>query len=162
MKGFLKKMYLRRRDYEHNLLPTSSRPFHYEALDAGKHQIRLLTLPKRIKSDADGAIIQCTLETLNFETWLTYVALSHVWGPPSPNYIIKINGRPLAVRKNLHDFLVEASQPVGRKTHWGLDWTEYRYLWIDQICIDQNNLQEQANRVSRIGQIYANASETIL
>ena len=37
-----------------------------------------------------------------------------------------------------------------------------RYLWVDQICIDQNNLQERSHQVEHMRDIYAAAERVIL
>ena len=65
---------------------------------------------------------------------------------------ISVNGRSLAIRANLHDFLscyreLEPYSPL---------------LWIDQICIDQSQVQERNHQVGLMDQIYQKAEKTIV
>ena len=138
----------------------------YEPLNYEQNEIRLLRLPKQVNFKSETGSLDFTLETCELTSLRRYVAISYVWGPPVPCHTIKVNGVALTVRQNLYDFLMEALQPLERKTYhqnsgWK-DWTDVEYLWIDQICIDQNNLGERADQVGKMGHIYTNAFETVL
>lgn len=141
---------------------TASESSIYEALDRTEHVIQLLTIPKLVKSDSDGTLVKTILKTFTFSKRPLYIALSYVWGPPSPNRLIQINNQFLHVRENLYNFLVEASKSKDRQTYHGKKWLQHHYLWIDQICINQDSDEERADQVKHMGHIYANASETVM
>ncbi|CAI6096285.1 unnamed protein product [Clonostachys chloroleuca] len=81
-------------------------------------------------------------------------------GPPEPSItpytlsdrrIIRINDRPFLVFHNLFDALINlASARPGQ------------YVWIDGICINQDDLAVRASQVSIMNTIYAGAKETVI
>lgn len=60
----------------------------------------------------------------------------------------------LFVKKNLHDFLVE----FDRRS----DTTLTRSIWIDALCINQDDLTERAAQVAVMGDIYRNCESVII
>ncbi|KAF7671079.1 hypothetical protein GT037_010860 [Alternaria burnsii] len=121
-----------------------AKTFSYTSLDLSQRSIRLLLLhPDR----SESGHIECTLRdaTVNDD----YVCLSYVWGQPDKGYTVIINGRPHRVRINLYRFLQQA-----RKKDLG-------WLWIDALCIDQENLAERTHQVQQMGSIYSRASRVI-
>lgn len=83
--------------------------------------------------------IHCSLFTVNVEEAPPYETLSYVWGAPNDNqqpYVL-CNGYPVPITPNLDR---------------ALRWLRYAYherlLWIDAICIDQENLDERARQVA--------------
>lgn len=79
-----------------------------------------------------------------------FVCLSYTWHTPQDQMKIRINGKILRVRKNLWDFLW-----IARHKSFGT------LLWIDAICIDQNNTAERNHQVQQMGRIYS-AAKTVL
>jgi hypothetical protein len=64
---------------------------------------------------------------------------------------ITINERNFSVRNNLYAFL---------KT-----WSSYiheSYIWVDQICIDQETVLERNHQVTMMAEIYHTASEVMV
>jgi hypothetical protein len=80
-----------------------------------------------------------------------YEALSYVWGTDVADCEILIDGRPLAVHRNLYEFLLQWRRS-GLSGH----------LWIDAICIDQSDLAERASQVRHMPQIYREAARVIV
>ncbi|QDS74898.1 hypothetical protein FKW77_003802 [Venturia effusa] len=109
--------------------------------------IRVLT----IKPGTSQAPIKCRLENHRLGDNLSYEALSYVWGPESPAYKIKVNKRHFVVRENLYHAL-----------HQLRSMTEARSIWVDAICLDQNNTQERNDQVQRMTRIYTSARRTIV
>ena len=70
----------------------------------------------------------------------SYVALSYTWGEESATEFVNVDGKAFAVRPNLFRFLET--------------YRTDEYLWIDQICIDQSNAQEQSQQVQSMGKVY--------
>jgi len=123
--------------------------FQHYPLRAG--QFRLIKiLPNSI------TLIGCQVEAHDFETVkrVPYTCLSYTWGPPElvAQRDIRLNGCAFRVRRNLLDFLSMArSDPAYFQKNW----------WIDAICIDQNNVAERNEQVSKMGQIYSDAEEVV-
>jgi len=84
----------------------------------------------------DGSYIQLKLQTFLLSSSPPYNALSYVWGLPSPCRTIMVNGERLRIRENLWYFLWQASIPEGCE-----------YLWIDALCINQDDTSERNHQV---------------
>jgi hypothetical protein len=74
---------------------------------------------------------------------LDYHPLSYVWGDPDPPKTIYVEGKSMVIRPNLFAALKQ------------LRLREKRLLlWVDAICIDQNNLDERNQQINLMEQIY--------
>ncbi|OAG04395.1 HET-domain-containing protein [Paraphaeosphaeria sporulosa] len=81
-----------------------------------------------------------------------YEALSYVWGTSDRNETITLNdGKLLYITKPLK----EALAFVERQCSTG-------YLWIDQICIDQDDMSERGHQVKLMGQIYTSCHRVLV
>jgi hypothetical protein len=93
-----------------------------------------------------------------------YRALSYTWGPPyrkvpsgeiieltEPNDHVICNGCPIVVTRNLHDALknLRDNQISG-------------LLWVDALCINQNDIAERSAQVLLMEAIYSRAAEVII
>lgn len=103
-------------------------------LDLGSRQIRLLSfLP-------GGDLALRTYDNLGRPE---YVALSYEWVDAAPVETISLNGAPLTIRRNLSLALVAiARNGMGyeRRHKW-------EHLWVDALCIDQDNIDEREHQV---------------
>jgi hypothetical protein len=81
----------------------------------------------------------------------SFEALSYVWGSQEGLKQITCNNMSLSVTKNLFEALMALRE--------GDD--EDRYLWVDAICIDQNNPAEKAVQVRNMLTIYEKAVRVI-
>lgn len=80
-----------------------------------------------------------------------YTAVSYTWGNNPPTEQVCINERSFRIRVNLWSCL----HYLGNAVKFGnVPW---KYLWVDAICIDQNNDQERNAQVRLMDQIYRNA-----
>ncbi|PVH84309.1 HET-domain-containing protein [Cadophora sp. DSE1049] len=134
-------------------MSTSAQALVYSPLDHSTSQIRLIHLQPRLSPDDQD--IRCSLSLANLEDEnCTYEALSYEWGPPTdtPMYI-RLDDCRFAVRPNLWSAL------------WHLrdDGEEgsARILWIDALCIDQNNEGERNHQVRQMGTIYQLATQVV-
>ncbi|PMD35018.1 HET-domain-containing protein [Hyaloscypha variabilis F] len=118
----------------------SHKPLSYEV-----DQIRLIQILSRSRDP-----VQCSLQHYDLAACLPYKALSYTWGSPQGTTSILINGARFLVRWNLWDFLMTL-QP-----------DESEFIWIDQICVDQENTEERNHQVEFMGNIYHEASEVII
>jgi hypothetical protein len=119
--------------------------FQYQPLELDKQVFRLIqVLPQK-----PGSPIEIDLWHSNIST--KYRCLSYMWGDQTEKYDILLNGRAFRVAKNLYEFLDFATQ-------------EYlgEPLWIDAICIDQDNIPERGHQVQRMGSVYSGAQEVLV
>ncbi|KAI1740250.1 heterokaryon incompatibility protein-domain-containing protein [Xylaria scruposa] len=108
-------------------------------------EIRLIVL---LPSSTASAPVECVLGDEILERSSPYEALSYVWGDPSKTKVIKVNGQDFAATENLEAALRSLRYPQAGK---------FRVLWIDAICIDQNNVIERNEQVQHMDRIYSSA-----
>ncbi|KHJ31961.1 putative heterokaryon incompatibility protein [Erysiphe necator] len=124
----------------------SSPSFIYPPISA--HQIRILTLhPGLCNSPIVIEIQKHDLKTVKE----TYEALSYVWGEPTRRAEIECNGAVLRITKSLHAALRQLRYQ-----------DKSRILWVDAICINQNDLDERAQQVSLMKSIFPMASKVLV
>ncbi|KAI1047803.1 hypothetical protein LB505_012848 [Fusarium chuoi] len=84
--------------------------------------------------------------SLNDPAWPSFVPLLYVWGDLNDNPSLDVSGETIAATRNLHHILdcLLASR---------FD----ELLWIDALCIDQQNREERASQVAMMGAIYSHA-----
>lgn len=87
---------------------------------------------------------------------LEYKALSYMCGDQPASARIYMNGKILMVRPNLYAFLRALLNPSARA--W---FAREDHLWIDALCINQEDLQERSDQVRLMGRIYASARQTL-
>ncbi|KAH8805372.1 heterokaryon incompatibility protein-domain-containing protein [Xylogone sp. PMI_703] len=95
--------------------------------------------------------IECTLEHVSLRAGLKYKALSYTWGNPSEISYIKLNDQPFPVTITL----AAALQHLRKET-------ETVELWVDAICINQQDTDEKNVQVRRMKEIYETAKEVII
>lgn len=125
----------------------NAEPFRYEPLDLEGRSTRLLSLYQQGSSPG----LECDLFEVSLEDdWFEYEALSYTWGSTDLTEPITVNGRILYITENLYNALVNLQ----------LESTA-RIIWIDAVCIDQQNLKERGHQVQQMGQIYSRADRVI-
>lgn len=112
-----------------------------------KPSFRLLRLIK-----GQGPVLECEIfqSLVEKHTSVPYEALSYAWGSYERSDMIMANGRPLGVTNNLH-LALSYLRLVNHD----------RILWVDALCIDQENLKERTHQVGQMAQIYRNAESVI-
>lgn len=115
-------------------------------LVAQKREIRILALAP---GTGDNALYgDLFVESLDYDD-LHYTAISYTWSGPVGGSTIIINGIPLFITENLKLALRRIRGPSRSKN-----------LWVDAICINQNDVEEKSLQVSLMGDIYASATRT--
>ncbi|KAF1972387.1 HET-domain-containing protein, partial [Bimuria novae-zelandiae CBS 107.79] len=110
--------------------------------------IRILILEPGSKDSQ----ICCRLTHTNINDEPEYKALSYEWGPVDDQKLITINGEEVSVRQNLWSALWHLRQDLGDHC------AQHSFLlWIDALCINQDDKIECGNQVSMMGSIYRNA-----
>jgi hypothetical protein len=98
-------------------------------------------------------IISCRLGVISLDSFSDYRPISYVWGDPSATKIILVDDTPFKVRINLWNYLAQARS----EEYTGVLWAEPLWIWVDAICINQDDLDERSKQVAIMGQIYSKA-----
>ncbi|KAH7303439.1 heterokaryon incompatibility protein-domain-containing protein [Stachybotrys elegans] len=106
--------------------------------------ITLLTLHPSVDDDSP---IHCDTWSVALSAEPHYEALSYVWGDPAKSAILRLNGQQVQVSQNLSAALRHL-----RTADAAL------ILWIDQLCIDQQNALEKSRQVRLMRHIYSKCS----
>ena len=127
-------------------IPAEIDAYVYQPLADG--YIRLVEL----FSDTVNASLQCRIFTccLNDAPLVSFEALSYVWGPQEPLYDLlcgDVQPRVLRIGPNLRDALLHL------RFHPSVN-ANPRVLWVDRICINQDDIEERASQVQLMHAIY--------
>ena len=95
--------------------------------------------------------INCRLQISSLNDQPSYTTISYVWGLTQIQREIVINGAVVTVNENVYDMLVGLRDP----------WNE-QIIWIDALCINQEDAIENSHQVSIMGTIYSNALRTLI
>ncbi|KAJ1323322.1 HET domain-containing protein [Microdochium nivale] len=111
----------------------------YSPIDSSK-AFRLL----RLLPGDSHAPIECQLIPADLDHARgTFEAASYTWGSPEDQPLIQCNGVAMSIQRNAFAMLRAFRLPRAP-----------RLLWVDAICIDQSNLDERAQQVAIMNQIY--------
>ncbi|KAM3067243.1 hypothetical protein ACMFMF_009742 [Clarireedia jacksonii] len=124
-----------------------STSYKYQPLRSKSNDIRLLTL----LPDVPGTDINCRLEIISLDDQPQYEALSYVWGSSAVRKKVYIKGKEALVTTNLETALQHLRHPERK-----------RFLWIDALCINQQNAPEKSWQVQLMGEIYRKASSVLI
>ncbi|KAJ4347317.1 uncharacterized protein N0V89_011257 [Didymosphaeria variabile] len=111
---------------------------------ASSDDIRLVTLLPGVMADP----IQCQLKVATLQT--KYEALSYVWGSESDARPISVNDHELHVTFNLESALRRLRMKK-----------QQRVLWVDALCINQEDIPEKESQIPRMRKIYE-CAETVI
>lgn len=116
--------------------------FRYEPLDSNHaHPIRLLSL---FPSPNFAADIECEVFNTGFVNNPKFEALSYTWGNSTDVVPILLHGQIHQVTRNLATALRHL-----RDSH------QAKVLWVDALCINQSDIAERNQQVSKMRDIYA-------
>jgi hypothetical protein len=130
--------------------PTTKEP--YQRL--GAQQVRLLKLFPALLSSQE---LVCELSVHNLKTPGAYKAISYRWsdewsGPDSKiGPVALVNGYSLVVGAGTYEAL------RGIRSRWAT-----QSIWIDAICINQQDDAEKGGQVQMMADIYAGASKVVI
>jgi Heterokaryon incompatibility protein (HET) len=105
----------------------------------------------------DTSDIHGKLHTFKLGGAPPFAALSYTWGDPALTSTIYLDGQPFLVRPNLHAALVILRMRLLLDYHTHNKDDRLQFLWIDAICIDQENIQERSHQVNMMSSIYSSA-----
>ena len=98
--------------------------------------------------------LTCTFREISIDSANTndhYAALSYSWAPELPTSIIICNDAPVEISLNLYDAIIalRGTQPA-------------QNLWVDKICINQDDTNEKSQQVGLMREIYGLSKPTII
>ena len=98
----------------------------------------------------EAAILQCQIfdyPLQSSEGTHLYEALSYVWGDSHQRHAISVDGQALFVTTNLYAALLRLR-----------DRLLERIVWIDAICINQDDNKEKGGQIQLMAEIYSKAN----
>ncbi|KAM0417447.1 hypothetical protein ACHAPT_012509 [Fusarium lateritium] len=130
----------------------SSPHFSYKPL--ADDAIRLVT----IKPGPWDSIIECEVDARKLDAEEgCFRALSYVWGDAKVRRTVRLNGRDFEVTVNLYEGLRQMRESI-----YETEDLPMLPVWIDAICINQEDKNEKAKQVPNMHQIYNTAEEVLL
>ncbi|KAF2723466.1 HET-domain-containing protein [Polychaeton citri CBS 116435] len=106
----------------------------------------------RLQPGEHASELQCHLQAFSLDNEETqYEALSYVWGPTEPSFQLRCGQGSITITRNLRGALARLRL-----------LNKARLLWVDQVCINQENLGERASQVLLMGRIYEKATGVIM
>jgi hypothetical protein len=110
-------------------------------LPLANQEFRLLrVLPERMSR------LKCEIIHHSLNDSPDYIAISYAWGDSLDAKSLVLDGAAVSVATNLHDAL----KAVRHKKNDTL-------VWVDALCIDQQNKDERATQIRLMGHIYSRA-----
>jgi hypothetical protein len=119
----------------------------YGPLPVGVH-VRYFRLAPSPNAE-DGLV--CTLHSALLDGLPAFEAVSYVWGTNQKVAQISCDDKMIPITANLDAALRRLRLPDTERT-----------LWVDSLCINQEDRKEQGNQVALMGEIYARATTTII
>ncbi|KIN05381.1 hypothetical protein OIDMADRAFT_51193 [Oidiodendron maius Zn] len=121
-------------------------PFKYSGL-IGDSSFRVIFLEPGQAHDE----LRCRLEAHDATSAPEYEALSYVWGGPERKRILVSEGKQLLITTALEVALARLRLP-----------DLPRVLWVDQLCINQDDLDERTQQVQLMKSIYSKAKRVLV
>lgn len=114
-------------------------------------QIRLVILFPATADTNATTPIKLDISIVSLSNLPEYETLSYVWGSETSTATIQIADRAVPLSPTLHDALLRLRLPDRKRT-----------LWIDQLCINQQDLEEKMQQVQLMGDIYKSCSQCVV
>jgi hypothetical protein len=125
--------------------PEKRIPYRYTALADHNHTRVLVIEPGQCNEP-----IQCSMQEMDIDNPLMYTALSYTWGTPDGKITIEVDGQSFMITDNLWHALLHI-----RLTDRPL------VIWIDALCINQDDFDERNHVVRRMKDIYERAASIL-
>lgn len=155
-----------------HLDPVSLEKYEYHSV---KYQgIRILKIHDEVLQFPDGRTQKkCSLLHCDLGQLPQYVALSYTWGCPidDPAYMEAYKEPKEWILADNEEFFRVCSKEldgIGRNLYEALkrlsedNYEPVKMRWIDQLCINQDDLEERASQVSLMGRIYSSCQKVIV
>lgn len=152
-----------------------AKPYKYTRMPA--RSIRLLKIYPYLVSRQEPLVV--SLHVVDLDQGVPFDALSYTWGPPTwaarkeaateffvqePRcYPVYCGNGIIRVTRNLRNALIHIrgwqTSSEDKQLFSSIARTAMSpYIWIDELCIDQDHLEERSQQVSIMGELYSKAS----
>ena len=121
-------------------------PYSYLHLSSHNSTRILVLSPARADEALRGRLVE-----INLESPSSYVALSYTWGAASLSEPLEIDGKLL--------FITPSADTALRRLRSRKSTLS---IWIDAICINQQDIDERSAQVKNMGVIYKQATAVIV
>ncbi|EWG45916.1 hypothetical protein FVEG_15888 [Fusarium verticillioides 7600] len=123
----------------------------------GVGHVRILRFGNRTSSgDISGNLID-----INLEDAPPYFTLSYCWGTEPSDTEIQINDSLFHVSHSLAA-AIRRLQELGSDDEAAVCDIDVKWVWIDKICINQNDPKERSQQVHLMGSIFSKAVRTLI
>ncbi|KAH7320748.1 heterokaryon incompatibility protein-domain-containing protein [Stachybotrys elegans] len=138
---------------------TLNNPYRYEPLSKDKREIRIFTLYPGQASDP----LRGKLSTVLMQNKPTYDALSYVWGPMLFENALIIEGNsPKAGSPGSNGGIIQINKNLMRALKDIRHKRKPRAMWVDMICINQEDVSERGHQVSFMADVYREARRVVI
>jgi hypothetical protein len=139
--------------------PVSS-DFRHRPLRNSSQEIRLIRLSSTIQEEnGEDKLLSFEVLHVTLENAPKYLGLSYHWGdPPTLCRTVLCDNRPIKITQNLEDALRTIFCNVSRNSTELYSAGEDICLWVDALCINQDDSQEKSEQVKLMGDIFSNAA----
>ncbi|KAK0657799.1 heterokaryon incompatibility protein-domain-containing protein [Cercophora newfieldiana] len=114
------------------------------------NEIRILQLQPS-NHVTKGALPEAKVIHTAISTGQSFSALSYVWGVEKDEELLSCEGGKIRITKNLGQALRHLQHRHGLS-----------FVWIDALCINQNDVPERNQQVKLMGDIYGTAKEVLI
>ena len=114
--------------------------YRYSKLGSG--DIRLLKVPKR----SNLAGLECQIVRVPLASAPPYEAISYCWGTDPPTRMIVVDGKSLKVLDSVYEALC-----------YRRSFRQEKLLWIDSVCINQEDEPERSEQIQLMRTIFSEA-----
>jgi hypothetical protein len=113
----------------------------------GQNAFRIFhLLPGQADEEIQGQLVHDTLTSAH-----EYFAVSYLWGDAQSSRNIVIDKTAVSVRESLYQLFLHLRESQASLA-----------LWIDAICINQDNYQEKSTQIPLMGRIYSSAKSVLV
>lgn len=132
--------------------------FKYDSLASNVKRFRLLEiLPGRSVEPVRVKLTSCNLDESP-----PYLALSYMWGRGDNHNYIDCEGKKLRTGENLWQFLRQYRDTISVQQYQSANPDVPVRLWIDALCINQDDIEERSSQVGQMRDIYTGADSVIV
>ena len=131
--------------------PTEGLEYVFEPLSTDEHVIRLVEVLSGYSTDPVSVSIR---HVPLAKAECSYDAISYMWGPADKTYRVWVDGHYIVVRENIYRFLKHYRNNCIEGTAL--------LLWIDTLCINQQDLIEKGRQVGRMGSVFSSAHQVLI
>lgn len=133
----------------------------YPHIDTSKNQIRLVEICPAAKFE-DPIKLRFRTTNPSSPDRPQFTALSYCWNPTESGLSNNKSNRSVAQVENIPFLWI----PLGENLqlairHWR-GRKKVRTMWIDAICINQNDIKERNHQIQLMGQIYSSAQAVVI